>query len=176
MLCSRLVDGRLLVKIRSGWGRGGVRVPIKRVMGRREQATKPAPSPGAAARTPGGRSPAPARTRTGPTRDAAARSPQRRLIMTGPGRARAVTGTAGPTSARWSHARNSPLFPVACLAAPRLTLAAQYCGGYMGYFRGVVLPEREHPLGRNTEENPQVRCLSPGFPHSPVRPAVFPSF
>ena len=27
MLCSRLVDGRLLVKIRSGWGRGGVRVP-----------------------------------------------------------------------------------------------------------------------------------------------------
>ena len=74
--------------------------------------------------------------------------------MTGPGRASAVTGTAGPTSARWPNASTSSLFPVACLAAPRLTLAAQDCGGYTGYFRGVVLPEREHPLGKNTEENP----------------------
>ena len=110
-------------------------------MGRRDQATDPAPAPGAAAPTPGGQSPAPARTRTGPTRAAAARSPQRRRLLTGPGRARAVTGTAGPTSARWPHARTSPLFPVACLAAPRLTLAAQDCGGYTGYLRGGVLPE-----------------------------------
>ena len=64
-------------------------------MGRREQAKNPAPSPGAAARTLGG---------------------------------------------RWPHARTSPLFPIACLAASRLTLAAQYCGGYTGYFRGGVLP------------------------------------
>ena len=111
-------------------------------MGRRDTAQNPAPAPGAAARTTGGRSPAPARTRTGPTRDAAARSPQRRRLLTGHGRARAVTGTAGPTSARWPHARTSPLFPVACLAAPRLTLVAQDCGSYTSYFRGVVLPER----------------------------------
>ena len=87
-------------------------------MGRRDTAKNPAPSPGAAARTPGGR-----------------------RSMTGPGRARAVTGAAGPTSARWPHARTSPLFPIAYLAAPRLTLAAQDCGGYTGYFRGGVLPE-----------------------------------
>ena len=62
--------------------------------------------------------------------------------------ARAVTGTAGPTSARWPHARTSPLFPIACLAVPRLTLAAQDCGGYTGYFRGGVLPERKHPCDR----------------------------
>ena len=35
-------------------------------MGRRDTAQDPEPSPGAAARTTGGRSPAPARTRTGP--------------------------------------------------------------------------------------------------------------
>ena len=69
-------------------------------MGQLEQATEPAPSPGAAARTLGGRRP---------------------------------------------HARTSPLFPISCLAAARLTLAAQDCGGYKGYFRGVVLPEREQP-------------------------------
>ena len=34
-------------------------------------------------------------------------------------RSRAVTGPAGPTSARWPHARTSSPFPVACLAAPR---------------------------------------------------------
>ena len=67
-------------------------------MGQLEQATEPAPSPGAAARTLGGRRP---------------------------------------------HARTSPLFPISCLAAARLTLTAQDCGGYTGYFRGVVLPERE---------------------------------
>ena len=63
---------------------------IRGVMGRLEQATDPTPAPGAAARTPGGQSPAPARTRTGPTLgDAAARSPRRRRSMTGPGRSRA---------------------------------------------------------------------------------------
>ena len=35
--CSRLVDGRLLVKIRSGGGRGGGEGPIKGVMGRRDR-------------------------------------------------------------------------------------------------------------------------------------------
>ena len=55
----------------------------------------------------------------------------------------------GPTSARWPHARTSSLFPVACLAAPRLTvpgrpdgpegtLATQDCGGYPGRFWGDV--------------------------------------
>ena len=66
MLGSRLVDGRLLVKIRSWGGAGRGEDPIKGVMGRRAQATNPAPAPGAAARTTGGRSQAPARTRTGP--------------------------------------------------------------------------------------------------------------
>ena len=47
-MCSRLVDGRLLVKIRSGGGAGRGEGPIKRVMGRRDQATNPAPAPGAA--------------------------------------------------------------------------------------------------------------------------------
>ena len=96
-----------------------------------------------AARTPGGPEPvAHADQRRAPAVTPPRLSPQRRLIMTGPARARAVTGTAGPTSARWPHARTSPLFPVACLAAPRLTLVAQDCGGYTSYFRGVVLPER----------------------------------
>ena len=63
---------------------GAGSVVHKGVMGRLEKATDPAPSPGAAARTPGGRSPAPARTRTGPGRDAAALSPRRRLLMTSP--------------------------------------------------------------------------------------------
>ena len=43
---------------------------------------------------------------------------------------------------RWPHARTSPLFPIACLAAPRLTLATQDYGGYTGYFRGMLLPEQ----------------------------------
>ena len=100
MLCSMLVDGRPRHKRVAGRGEG----PIKGVMGRCAQATDPAPSPGAAARTPGGRSPAPARTRTGPTRDAAARSPQRRRLLTGPARARAGQGaSSGPGRAvRWS--------------------------------------------------------------------------
>ena len=76
-------------------------------MGQLEQATEPAPSPGAAARTLGGRRP---------------------------------------------HARTSPLFPISCLAAARLTLAAQDCGGYKGYFRGVMLPEREQPCDRLLSE------------------------
>ena len=46
-------------------GRGGGAGPIKGVMGWRAQATDPPPSPGAAAPTTGGRSPSPARTRTG---------------------------------------------------------------------------------------------------------------
>ena len=53
MLYSRLVDGRLLVKIRSGWGRGGGEGPIKGLMGRRDPATEPPPAPGTAARTNG---------------------------------------------------------------------------------------------------------------------------
>ena len=44
------------------------------------------------------------------------------------------------------------VFPIACLAAPRLTLAAQDYGGYTGYFRGVVLPEWEQPCGQFTEK------------------------
>ena len=44
-------------------------------MGRCAQATAPAPAPGAAARTLGGRRTAPARTRTGRGRDTAARIP-----------------------------------------------------------------------------------------------------
>ena len=36
------------------------------------------------------------------------------------------------------HARTSPLFPIAWMAATRLTLATQDYGGYTGYFRGVV--------------------------------------
>ena len=76
-------------------GRGGGEGPIKRVMGRRAQATDTAPSPRAAARTTGGRRPAPARTRTGPGRDAAARSPRRRRLMTSPGRARARPARPG---------------------------------------------------------------------------------
>ena len=69
MLCSMLVDGRLLVKIRSGWGRGGAgrgEGPIKRVMGRRDQATDPAPAPGAAAPTPGGPEPVARADQDGP--------------------------------------------------------------------------------------------------------------
>ena len=46
MLCSRLVDDRLLVKIRSGGGWGGVEGPIKRVMGRCAQATGPSAGTG----------------------------------------------------------------------------------------------------------------------------------
>ena len=51
-------------------------------MGRWEKAQEPEPSTGAAARKTGGRSPSPARTRTGPGRDATL-YPRRRLIMTG---------------------------------------------------------------------------------------------
>ena len=68
---------------------------------------------------------------TGPARDAAARIPAAPAQHDRPWtRPRSSTSTAGPTSARWPHARTSPLFPIACLAAPRLTLAAQDCGGY----------------------------------------------
>ena len=64
----------MLVNDRSGGKAGRVRGAhaIKGVMGRRDTAKDQAPSPGAAARTLGSRSPSPARTRTGPGRDAAA--------------------------------------------------------------------------------------------------------
>ena len=71
---------------------------IKRVMGRREPATDPAPAPGAAARTMGGQSPAPAH-----------RWPQRqkRSSCPGAGRSRASRTSSGapgrrPPSGRWS--------------------------------------------------------------------------
>ena len=54
--------------------------------------------------------------------------------MTGPGRARARPPRSCLAAGRWPHARNSPLFPITCLAAPRLTLAGQDCGGYMDCF------------------------------------------
>ena len=104
-------------------------------MGRRDQATDPPPAPGPAAPTPGGPAPgARADQDRAPAVTPAPASPRRRRSMTGPGRARAVTGTTGPTSARWPHARTSPLFPITYLAAPRLTLAAQDCGGYTDWF------------------------------------------
>ena len=112
MLCVMLVNGRSECKA------GGVPPCVVHKGGygtARHGEETSAVTGGRGARTTGGRSPAPARTRTGPGRDAAA---------------------------RWPHARTSPLFPIACLAAPRLTLAAQDCGGYTGYFRGVVLPEQ----------------------------------
>ena len=90
----------MVVQDASG-GRGGVEGPIKRVMGRRDTATDTAPAPGAAAPTPGGQSPSPARTRTGPTRDAAARIPRRRRLLTGPGRARVRQARPGLAAGRW---------------------------------------------------------------------------
>ena len=78
-------------------------------MGRRDTATNPAPSPGRqrgpprAQRAVGARRPrGPA---TGPARDAAARSPQRRRILTGPGRARARPARPWLAAGRWPHAR-----------------------------------------------------------------------
>ena len=55
MLCAMLVDDRPERKIYAGL----VGHPIRRVMGRRDQATDPPPAPGAAAPTPGGRRPSP---------------------------------------------------------------------------------------------------------------------
>ena len=47
-------------------GRVGVAGPIKRVMGRRDQATDPPPAPGAAARTRGGPEPVARADQDGP--------------------------------------------------------------------------------------------------------------
>ena len=76
MLCAMLVDDRPERKIYAGM----VGHPIKRVMGRRDQATDPAPAPGAAARTRGG--PAPGAWHRWPPR-------QRRSSCPGAGRSRA---------------------------------------------------------------------------------------
>ena len=71
MLYSRLVDGRPLHKIPGGRGEG----PIKRVMGRRERRRTQRRHRGPRRAQRAARSPAPARTRTGPARDAGGRTP-----------------------------------------------------------------------------------------------------
>ena len=154
-------------------GRGGVEGPIKRVMGRRAQATDTAPAPGAAARTngrPDARRPrGPGRA---PGRDAGALSPRRRLLMTSPGRARAVNRhgrtNLGPLAARPHLSPVPDRLPGRPTSDPGgLGLRRLY-----GYFRGGVLPEREQPVCRFTEEihrlganlHPCFLNLSPGQP------------
>ena len=69
ILYAMLVDGRPICKLRAGRGRGS----HKGSYGTAGTGDGTSAVTAAAARTTGGRSPAPARTRTGPGRDAAAR-------------------------------------------------------------------------------------------------------
>ena len=104
MPCSRLVDGRLLVKIRSGggWAGGGSHKGSYGTAGTDDGPR--AGTSGRGARTVGGRRPSPARTRTGPGRDAAARIPaapaQHDRPWTRPHSPGAAMTGGGPVAAR----------------------------------------------------------------------------
>ena len=130
-------------------------------MGRRDQATDTPPAPGAAAPTPGGRSPAPSRTRTGPGRDAAARIPaapaQHDRPWTRPRCHRHGRTNLGPLAAR-PHL--SPV-PDRLPGRPTSDSGGPGLQRLYGYFRGGVLPEREQPVCRFTEE---IRRLGGNFP------------
>ena len=107
---------------------------MKGVMGRLEQAQEPAPAPGAAARTLGGQSPAPARTRTGPgrawRRAGGERQPYGRAE---PPRARRVTRRALAQLV-------ASLNVVAAVLIVLMTAAAGYTwAGLVGIIVGVVV-------------------------------------
>ena len=168
MLCSMLVDGRPRHKPLAGRGRGS----HKGSYGTARPGDRPtAGTGGRGAHTgrPGARRP------RGPGRASAVTPPsypRRRLIMTGPGRARAVNRhgrtNLGPLAAR-PHL--SPV-PDRLPGRPTSDPGGPGLRRLYGYFRGGVLPEREQPVCRFTEKirrlgaifHPCFLNLSPGQP------------
>ena len=169
MLCSMLVDGRPRCKLRAGRGRGSHKGSYGTVRkgdgssagtgGRGAQNGRPEPVCRANQDRATAVTPPPA-------------YPRCRRILTGPGRARAVNKhgrtNLGPLAAR-PHL--SPV-PDRLPGRPTSDHGGPGLRRLYGYFRGGVLPEREQPVCRFTEEirrvgaifHPCFLNLSPGQP------------